>query len=95
MITVRKGAFECKGQLKGFDYSQDELIINLDSDVIITFRKVDEKLLRLIKNMGVNKLKNSVIDVILGQVFVNSEKTLNTKLNKVTEKLAQEVKNNQ
>lgn len=69
MFKLVRGTFEVSGRLIGFDCNET-LYLTFDGNVDVTVPAIPERIAFTMRNMGLLKLSNSVIDLNTGQISI-------------------------
>jgi len=74
MFTLRQGIFEVKGQLKSFDPLPEGVRLNFIDGQFTEVPRVSMGLLKVMTSIGISKLQDATVDVVMGKVFLSKEK---------------------
>jgi len=71
MFTLRQGIFEVKGQLKSFDPLPEGVRLNFVDGQFIEIPGVSRGLLTVMTTLGISKIQDATVDVVMGKVFLD------------------------
>jgi len=74
MFTLRQGLFKVEGELKSFDPMPEGIRFYFPEGQIVELARVNPVLLQALKSVGLVKLKDSTVDVVMGKIFLNAER---------------------
>jgi len=71
MIVIKHGPTEIKGVLRSYTCGSGKILLSLVPDIDIELRGIPDKLLFAMNGMGLARIKDSVIEVASGKIFID------------------------